>query len=144
MIEETVTSDLEGKRTPSALTKQLYRVRGFLIDDCERTITRGKFKPPLKSDLFGFADHVAVATHHAFGVVNHFVQSTSASNHSARVKKVAANEAAKMLNGGSVVRVVSWKRKKIRRKLKSGKTGKSFRYVYEGRISTFEAGDFTC
>ena len=140
MIEETVTSDLTGKRTPSALTKQLCRVRGYLIDDCERTITRGKFKPPLKSDLFGFADHVAFKA----GTTVEFVQSTSASNHSARVSKIAGNEAAKALHRCHIIRVVSWKRKKIRRKLKSGKPGKSFRYVYEGRISTFEAGDFTC
>ena len=139
MIEETVTSDLEGKRTPSALTKQLYRVRGFVIDDCERRITR-----TLKLDLFGFADHVAVVSHPIFVSLAHYIQSTSASNHAARVKKVAANNAAKMLNGMSTIRVISWKRKKIRRKLKSGKPGKSFRYVYEGRISTFEAEDFTC
>lgn len=139
MIEETVTSDLTGKRTPSALTKQLYRVRGFLIDDCERRIT-----PILKSDLFGFADHVAIVPHPVWVANAHFIQSTSATNHAARVKKVAANEAAKLLSGLNYVRVVSWKRKKIRRTLKGGKPGKSFRYVYEGRISTFEAEDFTC
>lgn len=138
MIEETVTSNLTGKRTPSALTKQLYRVRGCLIDDCERRIT-----PIIKSDLFGFADHVA---YHPLSTALHFVQSTSASNHSSRVSKVADEPNAKALNKCNLVRirVVSWKRKKIRRILKSGKPGKSFRYVYEGRISTFEAEDFTC
>ena len=136
MIEERVTSDLSGKRSPTALTTQFFRCRGFECDIVERRIT-----PIVKRDLFGFADHLAFMSPQVLT----FAQSTSASNHSARVKKIAENEIARLLvQGGQCVCVISWKRKKARKIKKDGTPGKQFMYVHEGRVSTFQVEDFTC
>jgi hypothetical protein len=136
MIEETVYSDLDGTRSPSALTSQMYRLAGFVTEIVERNLT-----PILKRDLFGFADHLSYID----SKILVFTQSTSASNHSARVKKVAANEHARDLcHAGHVVEVVSWKKKKVLKLKKDGTPSKLFYVQYEGRVSQFEAEDFTC
>ena len=135
MIDERVTSDIYGKRSPSELTRQLFLVRGFEFDDVERRITWR-----VKKDLYGFADHLAFM--HPTQLV--FIQSTSASNHSARVKKVAASEIARLLcQGGHAVCVVSWKSKKVRNTRKDGSEGLAWKRIHVGRIATFQIEDFT-
>lgn len=134
MIVERVVSDLVGKHSPSALTRQLFLVRGYEFDDVERRITRF-----VKKDLFGFADHLAFM--HPGQLV--FIQSTSASNHAARVKKIAECELARLLATNHAVCVVSWRTKKVRKTLKDGSEGKQWRRIHEGRIATFQMEDFT-
>ncbi|CAB4178096.1 hypothetical protein UFOVP1004_58 [uncultured Caudovirales phage] len=99
---ERVVSDLEGKRSPSALTRQWCRLNQMTEGPVETW--KG---PTIRSDLFGFADHVAFDTRNIC-----FIQSTSASNRASRVKKVLANQSAGQLcQMGARILVVTWQRK---------------------------------
>lgn len=65
----------------------------------------------VKHDLFTFADIVA---YHAEGARRGiwFIQVTSRSNHSARVKKILASEHARgLLEAGARIAVISWRKK---------------------------------
>ncbi len=70
--------------TPTARSLKHLRSEGYAADVCERWIGGGKFK--VRKDLFGSWDIVAVKP----GEVA-FVQTTSGSNVSARVRKIADN-----------------------------------------------------
>lgn len=138
MIIENIVSEVTGGHSPSAMTTHLFQLRMHHIDSVERSMGR------VKKDLFGFADHVAVAAGKSHGVVK-FLQSTTEANRNARIKKISANPIAKLLhNQGHEVAVVTWyKRKEQIRKI-DGSESSRWRYRYRGRISTFEEEDFKC
>lgn len=116
---DRVVSDLSGTRNPSALTRQWCEVNGM---------TEGKVEtwkgPKIRSDLFGFADHVAFDLKSIY-----FIQSTSASNRASRVKKVLANVSASQLCAmGARILVVTWQRKADK--------------LHHGTVVELDVGDF--
>lgn len=99
---DRVVSDLPGKRSPSALTRQWC----LMNEMTEGPVETWK-GPRIRSDLFGFADHVAFDPASIY-----FIQSTSASNRASRIKKVLANVSAGQLCAmGARILVVTWQRK---------------------------------
>lgn len=119
MKVDRVVSDLPGERSPTVLTRQWCTINGMTEGPVETR--KGRY---ITSDLFGFADHVAFDSKSIY-----FIQSTSASNRSSRVKKVLANENARRLcEMGAKVLVVTWQRKKDK--------------LYHGVIGEFDVGDF--
>lgn len=99
---DRVVSDLSGTRSPSALTRQWC----LLNEMTEGPVETWK-GPRIRSDLFGFADHVAFDMKSIY-----FIQSTSASNRASRVKKVLANVSASQLCAmGARILIVTWQRK---------------------------------
>lgn len=136
MITETFTSTISGNHSPSSLTTHLFKLRGHHIDTVERTA--GK----IKKDLWGFADHVAMSKKPSDGVLK-FLQSTSFSNRTSRIKKIATCPEAKLLHEkGHDVAVVTWLKRKRFVKRKDGTESVRFTYQYRGQIDTFEADDF--
>lgn len=103
----------------TAMTKELFRDNGYTVEDVERTNCWNGHK----NDLFGFGDLLAVK----LGKPVTIIQSTSGSNHTARVKKilglpqgkkkgdkVLARTAELCLMCGMEILVVSWKKIKNR------------------------------
>lgn len=98
---DRVVSDVSGKRSPSVMTRHWCGLSGMTEGFVER------WAGVVRIDLFGFADHVAFDKKTLC-----FIQSTSASNRAARVKKVLANVAARQLCAmGHRILIVTWQRK---------------------------------
>ncbi len=88
------------KRSPSALSTELLRKQGCIVDTVERWIPVVN----IRRDLFGIADLFAV---HTGGVI--LVQATSLANVAARRTKIAAaKHTAELLRAGIAVEVHGW------------------------------------
>jgi hypothetical protein len=97
------------------LSLEWCRLQGWIVDIVERNIAMKPF--PIKKDLFGLFDLVAIEHHQSRGLVVHFIQTTSASNKSSRLKKMeAAYEVMSKLVGLGIHSVAvdlhSWKKVK--------------------------------
>ncbi len=93
--------------SPTARSLQLLRKYGFTADVCERYNSFTK----QRKDLFNFVDVVAM---NGTGILA--IQSTSATNQSARTKKILAEPQAKeWLNAGGRIFVHGWGRYKLAR-----------------------------
>lgn len=88
--------------SPTQRSLKHYRDRGYLADIVERWIPQAR----IRKDLFGILDIVAVGNGETVGV-----QTTSASNMSARVKKIADSEAIyELREAGWTVVVQGWRK----------------------------------
>lgn len=88
------------KRSPSALSAELLRKQGCIVDTVERWIPGVN----IRRDLFGIADLFAV---HTGGVI--LVQATSLANMAARRTKIEASKfIGDLLRAGITVEVHGW------------------------------------
>lgn len=100
------------KTSPTQRTLALLRSEGMTAQVVEKFIVWTK----QRVDLFGFADIVALDPK-LYGVLA--VQTTSGSNISARIKKILANDAAKLwVMCGNRIEVHGWKKRGPRGKRK--------------------------
>jgi hypothetical protein len=87
------------------MTKKLFGANGWLVDDSERK----NCWTGTKNDLFGFADLAGAKE----GKRPILIQSTSGSNHLARVKKILTlKSAVRCLKGGYRIAGCSWQKAK--------------------------------
>ena len=88
--------------SPTQLTLKLLRDQGFVAEVVERWIPGAN----IRKDLFGFVDIVAVDGKRTVGV-----QATSASNMSARKKKIMESEVLGLVrSSGWEIWVMGWKK----------------------------------
>jgi hypothetical protein len=96
-----------GLMSPTARTLQFLRKNGFTADVAERFNSFTK----QRKDMFGFVDVVAIGG--TGGILA--IQSTSASNQAARVKKILAEPRAKeWIKSGGKVYVHGWRKKRAK------------------------------
>ena len=97
-----------GRMTPTARTLRLLRSLGYIGAVVEQWVPYTR----TRRDAFGFCDVIAV---HPQWPGTLFVQATSASNHSARRKKLAALSAVEVVKmAGNRVQIISWGKRKPR------------------------------
>jgi hypothetical protein len=97
------------------LSLEWCRLQKWIVDIAERSIPMKPF--PIKKDLFGLFDLVAIEKHQYRGLVVHFIQTTSATHRSHRLKKMeAAYDVMSKLVGPGIhsiaVDLHSWKKAK--------------------------------
>lgn len=91
------------KKSPTARSLEQLRNNGWICQVVERWNAFAR----VRQDLFGFIDIVAICPHR--GIVG--VQSTTASNASARIAKIKAEPKAQIwLNAGGRIIVHGWKK----------------------------------
>jgi hypothetical protein len=100
------------KKSPTARSLEELRALGATVAVVEQTVPRTF----IKRDFLGFADLIAVFPGamvngcHKYGKIV-AIQVTSASNHSARLKKIAAEPRAKdWITAGGMIELHSWKK----------------------------------
>jgi hypothetical protein len=82
------------RRSPSALTAELLKEQGYIVDTVERWLPGAR----IRVDLFGFIDQIALKDGETLAI-----QATSWTNVSSRVKKIAECECL------GAVRKANWK-----------------------------------
>lgn len=94
--------------SPTSRSLEMLRKQGWRVDIVERRLTAF-----VKKDLFGFIDILAIKDDEVLAV-----QTTSASNVSARVNKIASDELASAVADvrklGWAIRVHGWRKRKGR------------------------------
>ena len=111
-------------RSPTQRSLKLLRALDYTVDIAEYWNPFAK----RRKDLFGFIDLVAL---HPMRLGLLAIQTTSGSNVSARVKKIAENKASLLwLRCGNRIHVHGW------RTLKKGKARRWYPLIYDMRLTT--------
>lgn len=93
------------KASPTQRSLEMLRKQGWLVAVVERWNPHAR----IRQDLFGFGDLLAVSADQKLFLI---VQTTSATNFSARRTKVLSNESAhEWLRAGGLVAVHGWQKK---------------------------------
>lgn len=106
----------------NVLTADWLSTSGWKFDKAEHWNAFAR----VRKDLFGFADYVAVKKD--VGILA--VQSTDASNHSTRKRKILSIDAAYewVMSGGKIL-LISWRQGPVTRMLSSGKISTKLKWI---------------
>ncbi len=117
----------------NVLTADWLKENGYTYDKAEYWNSFAR----IRKDLFGFIDFVGIKN--GDGIIA--VQSTSASNHSARREKILSSDKAfEWVKGGAGILLISWRKGPSTRMLTSGKISTVMKWI--PRIDPITKEDF--